>query len=122
MRDFVWEMARSVDLEVIEGLDLPQLAALLARAKAYLGNDSGVTHLAAAVGVPTVALFGPTLPDVWAPLGESVRVLQFDWSESGVHHPSSTRVDPSDAERVVREVCGMLTGDRKVPRSDEKTC
>lgn len=50
-------------------LPLRRLAALLAAARAYVGNDSGPTHLAAAVGCPTVALFGPTDPAVWAPFG-----------------------------------------------------
>ena len=53
---------------------LPRVAALLSVARAAVGNDSGPTHLAAAVGCPTVALFGPTDPAVWAPLGRHVRV------------------------------------------------
>ncbi|MBI3931906.1 MAG: glycosyltransferase family 9 protein [Acidobacteria bacterium] len=52
------------------------LGAVLARAGAYVGNDSGVSHLAAAWGAPTVALFGPTDPEVWAPVGPRVRVLR----------------------------------------------
>jgi ADP-heptose:LPS heptosyltransferase len=55
--------------------DLFDLACFLAGARAYIGNDSGITHLAAAVGVPTVALFGPTDPAVWAPRGKAVRVI-----------------------------------------------
>jgi heptosyltransferase III len=54
---------------------LPRVAALLSVAGAAVGNDSGPTHLAAAVGCPTVALFGPTDPAVWAPRGRHVRVL-----------------------------------------------
>ena len=41
----------------------------------FVGNDSGTTHLAAMLGAPTVALFGPTDPAVWAPTGPRVRVL-----------------------------------------------
>jgi hypothetical protein len=52
------------------------LGALLSQAGAYVGNDSGVTHLAAAWGAPTLALFGPTSPDVWSPLGPRVRTLR----------------------------------------------
>ncbi len=55
--------------------DLFELARFLAGARAYIGNDSGITHLAAAVGVPTIALFGPTDPAVWAPRGRNVRIL-----------------------------------------------
>lgn len=61
-------VARDVPLRV--------LGALLSRAGAYVGNDSGVTHLAAAWGAPTVALFGPTDPATWAPLGAAVEVVR----------------------------------------------
>jgi lipopolysaccharide heptosyltransferase III len=54
---------------------LDELAAWLGGAKLYIGNDSGITHLAAALGIPTLALFGPTDPARWAPRGENVRVL-----------------------------------------------
>jgi heptosyltransferase-3 len=55
---------------------LRDLASHIAGARLYIGNDSGITHLAAAVGVPTLALFGPTDPDIWAPRGENVTVLR----------------------------------------------
>ena len=42
---------------------------------AFIGNDSGPTHLAAAIGLPTTALFGPTDPDLWHPIGDRVQVL-----------------------------------------------
>jgi ADP-heptose:LPS heptosyltransferase len=51
---------------------LLDLAEWIAGARLYIGNDSGITHLAAAVGVPTLALFGPTDPRVWAPRGATV--------------------------------------------------
>jgi heptosyltransferase-3 len=47
--------------------DLFELACWLRGAKLYIGNDSGITHLAAAVGTPVVALFGPMDPAIWAP-------------------------------------------------------
>lgn len=55
--------------------DLYELACWLAGASLYVGNDSGITHLAAAAGAPVVALFGPTDPAVWAPRGPRVRLL-----------------------------------------------
>jgi len=58
------------------GLTPRVLGAALARAGAFVGNDSGVTHLAAAWGAPTVALFGPTDPGVWSPVGPRVTVLR----------------------------------------------
>jgi hypothetical protein len=54
--------------------NLFELACWLARARLYIGNDSGITHLAAAVGTPVLALFGPTDPEVWAPRGKNVRI------------------------------------------------
>ncbi len=58
--------------------DLACVADWLASARAYLGNDSGITHLAAAVGTPVVSLFGPTDPAVWAPRGASVTILKME--------------------------------------------
>lgn len=58
--------------------DLYQLACWLATAKVYVGNDSGITHLAAAVGTPVVALFGPTDPAIWAPREPRVVIIKKD--------------------------------------------
>ncbi len=57
-------------------LPLPQLVRELARCRLFLGHDSGVSHLAAACGVPCVLLFGPTDPVIWAPPAAPVRVLR----------------------------------------------
>jgi ADP-heptose:LPS heptosyltransferase len=59
---------------VIRGTNISRLAALLRRCSLYIGNDSGISHLAAAVGVPTVAVFGPSDVAQWAPRGKSVLV------------------------------------------------
>ena len=48
----------------------------MAGARLYVGNDSGITHLAAAVGAPVIALFGPTDPGIWGPRGSSVRIVR----------------------------------------------
>ena len=55
--------------------DLYELGCWLASARLYIGNDSGITHLAAAVGTPVVALFGPSDPAVWRPRGPKVRIV-----------------------------------------------
>lgn len=52
------------------------VVALARLAAAYVGNDSGPTHVAAAAGAATLALFGPTDPVIWKPLGPRVTVLQ----------------------------------------------
>jgi glycosyl transferase family 9 (putative heptosyltransferase) len=60
---------------VASGLTLSQAAALLARSDLYLGNDSGISHLAAAVGIRTIALFGPSNARQWAPRGKRVTIV-----------------------------------------------
>jgi heptosyltransferase-3 len=62
----------------LEHLPLHELAARLAGCRGYLGNDSGVSHLAGLSGAHSVVLFGPTSPDVWRPLGPDVHVENFD--------------------------------------------
>jgi len=68
-------------------LILPNLEVLLAATcmcSMFIGNDSGPTHLAAAAGARTCAIFGPTDPAVWAPLGQSVITVRShlqDWSD-----------------------------------------
>lgn len=64
---------------VLEAGSLVELGQALAAARLYIGNDSGITHLAAAVGCPTLAVFGPTDPAVWAPRGEHVWVYRDSW-------------------------------------------
>jgi heptosyltransferase-2 len=66
----------SDNVRVLRGLGAVELAALLAESRIHLGGDTGVTHLAAAAGAPTVALFGPTDEKIWAPPGDHVRVIR----------------------------------------------
>lgn len=61
--------------EAVRFVDLGELASWMPGADLYIGNDSGITHLAAALGMRTLALFGPTSPRTWAPRGENVLVL-----------------------------------------------
>jgi heptosyltransferase-2 len=55
--------------------DLTGLTGVLAGAGLFVGNDSGAAHLAAALGVPTVVIFGSTSPEATRPLGEKVKVV-----------------------------------------------
>jgi heptosyltransferase-3 len=54
---------------------LLEVAQPLSVCRGYLGNDAGITHLAALLGVPTLALFGPSDPVIWSPHGPAVRIL-----------------------------------------------
>ena len=68
---------RETGVPVLKDLDLPTVAAIARLASAFVGNDSGVSHLAAAVGAPGVVIFGPTDPARWRPLGPG-RDARFD--------------------------------------------
>ena len=76
------ELGACIVRRVPEAIDLVgqtswgQLAGVLQRARLWIGNDSGSMHLAAALNVPTVALFGPTVVSKWAPRGEKHIVLK----------------------------------------------
>ncbi len=69
------ELRYPANAEIVEANTLVDFAQHLARADLYIGNDSGITHLAAAVGCTTIAIFGPTNPTVWAPRGDHVSKL-----------------------------------------------
>ncbi|MFH1842551.1 MAG: glycosyltransferase family 9 protein [bacterium] len=69
-------------------------AALLARADCFLCNDTGLMHVAGAVGVPSVALFGPTDPALWKPLAATVKAVRGE----------GDRLDTIPVELVWREM------------------
>ena len=70
-------------------LELDLVTALLSQSKAFIGNDSGVTHLSGILGQPTISLFGPTNPALYGPMGPNVRII---------HDPSpSFHTAPSQA-------------------------
>jgi heptosyltransferase-3 len=63
-------------LTVLQNAPLLEVARQLQQCRRFLGNDSGVSHLAGMLGVPTLVLFGPSNPIWWRPLGPHVEVLQ----------------------------------------------
>jgi heptosyltransferase-3 len=62
-------------LKVGSNLSILDLVHELSASDLFIGHDTGVTHLAAALGIPTIALFGPTDPMIWRPLGQHVQVV-----------------------------------------------
>ena len=62
--------------KMLTSAPLLEVAQCLQKCRCYLGNNSGITHLAAMLGVPTVAIFGPTNPKIWRPVGPFVKVIQ----------------------------------------------
>ncbi len=73
-------------------LTLGQSACVIARAAAYVGPDTALTHMAAALGVPTVALFGPTDPLKWAPWPKGFTVDHTPWRRLGDQTASNVSV------------------------------
>jgi hypothetical protein len=71
-------------LELARNLRLGELADRLAGSAAFIGHDSGITHLAAALGVPGLALWGDSVEAVWRPGGEHITVLRAPTGLSGV--------------------------------------
>ena len=73
MRDIVM---RNQFINLTDGTDLLTAFACLKRARLFIGNDSGTMHLAAAAGIPTLGLFGPSDDTLYAPWGADTRVAR----------------------------------------------
>lgn len=82
-----------------ERQDLCTLAKTLATCQLFLGHDSGISHLAAATGIPCGLLFGPTNPATWAPKNPGVRVLR---KESG----SLAQITPTEVTDLALNLLG----------------
>jgi heptosyltransferase III len=81
-KDFLPPLTKAVvgrHIRVVPMDDLNGVAALMAGIRCFVGNDSGLAHLAGFLGVPTAAIFGPSSPERWAPLGKAVKVLRGVW-------------------------------------------
>ena len=81
--DLVRDSWRGMRFVHWDALPLSELANRLGTCSHFLGHDSGISHLAAACGVPCHVFFGPTDPDTWAPRGPMVKV----------HKPASCKLD-----------------------------
>ncbi|MFO1488900.1 MAG: glycosyltransferase family 9 protein [Verrucomicrobiota bacterium] len=85
--------------QVAKSLPLPELAARLQTCAAFIGHDSGITHLAAAVGLPALVLWSHTNETIWRPQGERITILR---GTSGLSSLSP--------ERVQTELAKLLAG------------
>jgi ADP-heptose:LPS heptosyltransferase len=112
------DLEKTGNLAMAIDIALPELAELISRARFAVSNDSGIMHLAAAVGTPTIGLFGPTHPSLgFAPLGEKCRALTVDESCSPCSRHGAkecsreerfcfTNIDEEMILRNVKEILG----------------
>jgi len=61
---------------IVEPETIIELAEILEGGCCFIGNDSGVSHLAAFLGLNSIVIFGPTNPDIWAPKGKNVKIIK----------------------------------------------
>ena len=70
-------------LDLLGKISLSEVGYLISRATIYVGTDTAVTHMAAAIGTPAVALFGPSSPIIWGPWPKNYRSNRNPWSLKG---------------------------------------
>ncbi len=101
---------------MLENFPLTKLAALFQKCRAFVGNDSGITHISSAVGTPTVAVFGPSDPRIWAPQGKHTAIVKSSFPCSPCTRESMYRcgrqkcMDSITAEEVRKTVEKLLEG------------
>ena len=81
-------------------VSLAQLAFIIAKAKLYIGPDTGITHLAAATGTPVIALYGPTNPVIWAPFPYGYQASVNPFSKKGDQHVNNVFLVQGEGECV----------------------
>lgn len=59
------------ELKVLRNLPIPKLAAIIEQSNLFISNDTGILHVAGSTNTPVIGLFGPTDPEVWAPIGDN---------------------------------------------------
>jgi len=75
------DMSGSSAVSICGGTTLGELAAVMRRASLVISNDSGPMHIAVSQGVPTIALFGPTSPEITGPYGDSEYIVISRWDD-----------------------------------------
>ncbi len=80
-------MLPSARIRLMQGLPLPELAGWLAACRAFIGHDSGISHLAAAVDLPALILWGDTVEKVWRPRARQLTVLRCSDGLAGLSVP-----------------------------------
>lgn len=98
----------------IVGVDLPTTAAIFRRCALFVGNDSGLMHIAAACGTPTLGLFGPSAIEQYAPWGERAAAVQTATPRDSLFGPgydprtTNTLMDSLSVEMAEAAACRLL--------------
>lgn len=102
-------------IDLVGRIDPLEAAACLARCRLFVGNDSGLMHVAAAVGMPTVGLFGPSPVEHYRPWGRWTAVARTPMSPAELmgapgwnHRTSDTLMDGLEVDAVERVTRGLL--------------
>lgn len=121
-RERVWaqEIAQAAGghAHVAPSTTLPELAAVVRRAKLFVGSDTGPMHLASAVGTPCVALYGPSRPELCGPFGDQHIVLQA-YYQAGTSR--QRRRAANDAMRAIESATVCEACDAVFQRSAART-
>lgn len=105
-------LARLPDaIDLCGQLSLPEVAACFGRAALFAGNDSGLMHLAAATGIPTLGLFGPTPHLEYGPVGRCAGLAR---AESGRMEDLSVAAALAEAERLLGSAPGLGEGEARL--------
>lgn len=113
IRPLMRETVAPRGISMLEGLELPAFAALLSEAAVYIGNDSGATHLAASMGAPVAAVFGPTDPAVWGPRGDHITVFKDSWNMDEVLDRRISEAGSRSASTLASIVAAKLAKGRR---------
>ncbi|HKN87929.1 MAG TPA: putative lipopolysaccharide heptosyltransferase III [Nitrospiraceae bacterium] len=113
MLNAVQTQAKSSLVAIAGRATLLQFAAVLKRSAAFIGNDNGAMHIAAAVGTPVVGLFGPSNPREWGPCGTNVKTIYKALDCRACFHPTCQRGEQNcmkqiSVEEVFRAVMDMM--------------
>ena len=99
----ILRVAQRPILSLIGKTSLLESAALMKQCRLFIGNDAGPMHMAAAVGCPVVALFGPSNPAVWGARGKSIRIIYKGLDCSECFHPGCFRGEQSCMKLITVE-------------------
>jgi ADP-heptose:LPS heptosyltransferase len=88
---------QKANCKFLYGLPLMEVADVLASSAGYIGNDSGITHLAAALDIPSVAIFCTTSPSLWQPSGSKTKIIS-------VPNATKININPSCIYRKIVQV------------------